>query len=271
MNVGTTGPTDLWGDGLPPAHGETRAVDVGPVRIWLRGVENEVWVGHYGAAAGEAPREAPPETPPADIEWSRWALRDVPHKLRIRPTFPNRPLVVKLEHPFTLLRQAEARVYMRVPAWVCLEVVEESNATASVLCEIPTGHLSETWWGDFTEGELAYWLPTLGKRTLSPEFFEPNIITSPVQLANRSTDDLRVEKLVLRVEHLSIYEKDGWLWAEEVTVHYRGAEEGSEIHMDDTPPTEVPDAREISPARAQVRSFRARTFSRLKALSGLCG
>jgi hypothetical protein len=37
--------------------------------------------------------------------------------------------------------------------------------------------------------------------------------------------------------------------------------------MDDKPPHEAKGAREITPARTQARSFRARTFARLRALS----
>jgi hypothetical protein len=92
-----------------------------------------------------------------------------------------------------------------------------------------------------------------------------------VQLDNLSEDDLQVEKLSLRVEHLSVYEKEGWLWAEEVRVEYHGEDEGTDIHMDDVPPPEAAGAREISGARVQGRSFKARTFARLRALSGWGG
>jgi hypothetical protein len=180
-------------------------------------------------------------------------------------------LVVKPEHPFTLLRRASARVYVRVPAWIRLEAVGQRGGGASVLAEIPTVHLSDTWWGDFQDGELAYWLSTSGRRALTPDFFEDHMVMGVIQLDNLSQDDLRVEKLSLRVEHLSIYEKDGCLWAEEVRVDYHGEDEGSDIHMDDKPPEEAAGAREITPARAQKRSFRTRTFARLKALSGWGG
>lgn len=265
MNAGRKGPEDLWGVRTPPAPGETQRVDVGPLRLWLRGVENEIWLTHARADhhAGELP-----DTPSEDADWSRWATRDDPHLLRITPVFPDRSLVVKPEHPFTLLRHAKARVYMRVPVWVKVETVEKARSKAALLTEIPTEVLSETWWGDFLEGELAYWLTTKARRGLRPEHFEPHLVMSTVQLTNLSEDDLRVEKLSLRVEHLSMYHKEGWLWAEEVRVNYHGDAEGSEIHMDDEPPREAEGAEEISPARFQARSLRARTFARLRALSG---
>jgi len=260
-----TGPRDLWGERAPPAPGETHRLAVGPLAIWVRGVHNELWVAHACAD----PWEPAPEELPDAVEWSRWAMREEPHRLRVLPVFPDRPLVVKPEHPFTLLRRAQARVYMRVPPWVRLELLAGTEGTGAVLTEIPTERLSDTWWGDFQDGELAYWLRTKARRELTAELFEPHLVMSTLQLENHSEDALRVEKLALRVEHLSIYEKDGWLWAEEVRVEYRGEDEGSDIHMDDEPPREAEGARELSPARAQTRSFRARTFARLRALSGL--
>jgi len=239
---------------------------VGPLVIWLRSVENELWVTHDYAEDDQAPAG-----PPDAAEWRRWAFQDVPHHLKVLPAFPDRALVVKPEHPFTLMRHARARVYMRVPLWVRVEAVEESRGVSTLLTEIPTERLSDTWWGDFQDGELAYWLTTKARRELRSELFEPWLVMSTLQLENHSDGALRVEKLVLRVEHLSIYEKDGLLWAEEVRVEYRGESEGSDIHMDDEPPREAAGARELTPARAQTRSFRARTFARLRALSGWGG
>jgi hypothetical protein len=250
-----------------PAPGETQRLGIGPLTLWIRNVENEVWLAHAWTPEGDPS----PSGSPADEDWSRWALGDAPHHLRLTPVLPDRPLVVKPEHPFTLMRRASARVYVRVPAWVRLEAVEVRGGGTASLAEIPTVHLSETWWGDFQEGELAYWLSTSGRRVLTPDLFEAHMVLSAIQLDNLSQDDLRVEKLSLRVEHLSIYEKDGWLWAEEVRVDYHGEAEGSDIHMDDLPPGEADGAREITQARAQKRSFRTRTFARLKALSGWGG
>lgn len=242
-------------------------MDVGPLELWLRGVDKEVWVAHRERPEGDEPAERPPE----DVEWGRWAFRDSAFGLRITPVFPSLPLVVKPEHSFTLLRKAKARIYARVPTWVRLEAVDRETDSAALLLELPTVTLSETWWGTFTDGELAFWLPTTARRRVTPDLFEPHRIMCTLQLANHSLDDLVVEKLVLRVEHLSIFEKNGELWAEEVKVNYHGEEESSEILMDDEPPAEARGAREISSSRAQTRSFRARTFARLKALSGLGG
>ena len=265
MSAGRAGPADLWGDRPLPARGETQRLQVGPLTLWLRGAGDEIWIT-FVRSIGARPFVA--ETPPDEAVWSRWALPGGAGHLHVAPAFPERPLVVKSEHPFTLMRRASVRIYGRVPVWVRVEMVTDPDGKRALLTEIPTVALSETWWGDFRDGELAYWLVATGRRELTPDLFEDHTVLSTVQLDNVSEDDLQVEKLSLRVEHLSIFEKDGWLWAEEVRVEYLGEDEGTEIHMDDLPPREAAGAREISPARHRSRSLRARTFARLKALSG---
>lgn len=263
MDAGRKGPADLWGERRAPAPGETVRLEVGPLAIWLRGVENELWVTHERSPDGGGA----PGSLPAHPSWSRWALPTDHKWLRVSPILPDRSLVVKPEHAFTLVSRAEARIYMRVPVWVRLEVMAAPGGPRTTLTEIPTLQLSDTWWGDFSGGELAYWFSTSGRRALSPELFEPHLVLCVVQLENRSEDDLSVEKHLLRVEHLSIFRKEGWLWAEEVQVHYHGEDEGSEILMEDLPPREAEGGEEITPARHQARTFRARTFARLRALT----
>jgi hypothetical protein len=265
MNNGAGGQTGPWGERSTPADGETLQVDVGPLTLWIKSVENEIWLA---SARGAGDGRSRPEGPPDDLEWSRWAMRDEPHHLRITPCLPDRALVVKPDHPFTLTRRAQARIYMRVPAWVRVEAVESAKGKPIRLAEVATAPLSDTWWGDFLDGELAYWLSTKARRGFTPELFASDQIMSVLQLDNLSDDDLVVEKLLVRVEHLSVYQDEDRLWAEEVRVEYHGEAEGSDIRMDDRPPREATGAREITPARTQATTFKARTFARLRALSG---
>lgn len=255
---------ELWGDHALPDRGETRRFDVGPLALWVRRIQNEVWLTHHREVDGPIPRG---DRPPPDAEWRRWAFEETPETVRLLPALPDRLLVVKTEQPFTLLRRAEARIYMRVPVFVRIQVPTERGDPVT-LEEVPTEVFSDTWWGDFLEGQLAYWLTTKARREMRDELFHPYLAVAVLHLRNRSSDDLSVEKLALRVEHLSIYEQHGRLWAEETKVDYQGEALGSDIRMDDLPPREAEGAREITPARAQVKGFRARTFQRLKALSG---
>jgi len=268
------------------ASGEPKRFPVGPLLVHAVFRKDEIWIAHdrredvtlpgrvmepatlrsparSGSGGGEAPD--PPEE--GDAEWTRWALPRERSGIRLTPVFPDRPLVVEPEQPFHLVQGARARVYIRVPLWVRVELPDPGTTT---LTEIPTTLLSDTWFGEVTEGELAYYLPTSARRSLSPELFEPDRVICPLQLSNRSAEPLAVEKIALRVSHLSVYRRGRELWANETRVRYEGEAVGSSIEMSPTAPEEAPDAERMSQPRQPLeRSFTARTFSRLKHVPGL--
>ena len=72
-----------------------------------------------GPGAGQAIRD--PDLDPTSIQ-SRWASGDDEVEIEIRPVFPDRPLVLRPENPFHLLPEAQARVFVRVPLWIQVEV-----------------------------------------------------------------------------------------------------------------------------------------------------
>jgi len=256
---------DPWGVHELP-EGADRALRVGPLHLRLVRSSGEIWLAH----ARELPNREPDDAPAlsdAEAEWARWAVPGESTGVRLVPAFPDRPLVVTPEDSFHLVQGARARVYVRVPLWVRVEL---HGRAATRLTEIPSVILSDTWFGDFMEGELCYFQPTTARREVRPEHFDDHLAVCPILLSNRSEDPLAVEKLALRVAHLSVFRRGPELWADETRVRYRGDEAGSEVRTAHSPPSEAPDATLLTPPRTPAdRGFRARTFSRLKGLSGL--
>lgn len=260
-----------WGTHPLPDGGGVLTVRVGPLSLWARGREDEVWLAHAPGDWARRRREEDREPPPEDEEWVRWPVGGSARRVRLSPVFPSRPLVVKPELSFRLVPGTEARIYVRPPLWAAVTVPGDEDRQ---LTEVPTVELSDTWWGEFDAGELGYWLPTGARRTPpGPEGFEPHQAVCPVDLANRSDDVLEVEKIALRVGHLSIYRGEGGLWANSTRVRYRGSDEASEVDVAGRAPEEAGrDAVRVAAPREPVtRGFRARTFSRLRVLSGLGG
>lgn len=263
-----------WGrHALPADH--SLAIRVGPRELWLRAAEGEIQVAQGDALApGTAvrPGDQRPE-PPEEVEWSRWATPQGETEVDLRPALPDRTVVLKPERAFRLLPRAEARVYVRVPLWVRIELPPASGGDPLLLDEIPSLAMSDTWWGDFMEGELTYWLPTTARRRMRPELQLPHLAACSLQLVNRSSEDLRVEKLSFRVAHLSLFVDDaGRLWGEETRVTYRGEAETSQVEMSGSAPAEAAGAIRVVPPRSPiVKGFRARTFDRLRVLPGMGG
>lgn len=291
-----------WGEHSLPDDGE-RSIDVGPLRLRVRRADSEIWLAR---AAGEgtgdaatipeirAPAREPertrgrgkaagrgsaPERPPGsggaggpvdgdgeETEWSRWAVPSDGETIRLLPAFPDRPVVVEPERPFHLTRGSRVRVYVRVPLHVRIQTGGPAPVT---FARIPTVTLSDTWFGDFQEGELCYFLPTTARREILHEHFAPHLAACPLRLANGAEEDLKVEKLALRVAHLSLFARDEELWADESVVRYRGAELGSDLRTSGEAPPEVPEARRVAaPEVPAEKGLRARTFARIAQFPG---
>lgn len=267
---------------LPPPWGKHTlprddpiTVEIGPLALWARSRGDEIWIADDPGDWTRLRKEVDPSTrdrptAPAGEDWVRWPVPDGSDELNLSPAFPPRTVVVEPQLSFRLIPGARARVYVRVPLWVRLEVV---GAETRLLTELPSVVLSDTWWGSFTEGELCYWLRTTARREVSSEVFAPYVAVCPLELSNHSDDELAVEKIALRVLHLSLFGEDGRLWADETRVRYRGAEQGSKIDVSGKRPPEASGARLVTPPREEppARGFQARTFARLKSLSGLAG
>lgn len=260
-----------WGlHALEP--GETTAVEIGPLTLWLRSEEDELWMAHRSGDWTRRGRERPASPPslPEDRDWARWPVSGEADELSLAPVLPPRPLVVEPEHSFRLLPRARARVFVRVPLWARTAL---PGTDGRHLAEVPSAVLSDTWWGTPTEGELCYWLGTTARRQVPPEAFAPNLAVCPLRLTNRSDHELPVERIVLRGDHLSIFADGQEFWSDEARVGYRGAAEGSEVEVSGRPPEEAQDAVWVAAPRESPpsRRFRARTFWRFRDLPGLTG
>lgn len=255
-----------WGQHSLPDEG-TLSVEIGPLRLWARFRAGEVWLAH--AAGDWIRRDAEPERkPPSEEEgWTRWPVPEGTTGLRLSPLFPPRSMVVKPELSFRLPPRSSARIYVRVPLWARVTAAGREDVP---LVDVPTVELSDTWWGEFTDGELCYWLPTSARRRVRPGSFSPHVAMCPLELSNRSGRELEVAKIALRVAHLTLFRGDAGFWSDVTRVRYRGEDEGSDIDVSGQSPGEAgPTERAAEPRALLTRGFRARTFSRLRTLSGL--
>lgn len=235
-----------WGDHEVDEH--PRTLRLGPLRLTFASNSGELRLA-WGYD------DAPPE-------WTRWATGQWDGQIRLTPVQPDRVVVIKPEREFRLLRGARARVYLRVPLHVQIESLGSNPRT---LIRIPSAHLSDSWWGSPLEGELGYWLDTRARRSMKDDEFLEHLCICPLQLENDSTDHLLVDRIALRVAHLSVYRDGNRLWADETRVRYLGEEAWSRIEMSGQAPAEAPDATRVTPPDMPLpRGFTARTFARLK-------
>jgi hypothetical protein len=252
-----------WTEKPIPSNGAV-VWDCGLLRVWCRLSPNEIRAAHHH----RAPDTPAPETPPDESAWSRWALTRSYSSVRFIPLFPDRPIVVKPRLPFFVPIQSEARIFVHCPLWVRIELSEGTHHL--IVTEIPTVILSNTWFGAYTEGDLCYWLSTGARREVEADPSRPHYAVCPIQILNRSREELRVEKICLHVTGLSLFDLDGQLWSDHTTVTYHGSRVGTHVEVSGRAPAEAAKAKLVTPPRhAAPSGLAARTFASLRTLSGL--
>ncbi|MDX1647951.1 MAG: hypothetical protein R3304_12465, partial [Longimicrobiales bacterium] len=199
-----------------------------PDEVWMRAVHesSDEWTRRRdpeGGGSGDGPAPSPSgthtrslATQVRDEEWMRWAAR-TEDELGLRPVMPDRPVVVSPEQPFFLLPSGRARVFVRIPLFVRIQI-EDGEGGSSTLEEVPSQVLSDTWWGSFTEGELGYWVETRARREMDPSLYEPHLAICPFILSNGSDQVLPVERFALRVSYLTLFGRGTACWTDEVLV-----------------------------------------------------
>lgn len=246
-----------WGE-VRLGRNETHEMELGTLRLQLRRTTNELWLRPHRMSAGSDPETTP---------WERWAA-PAEGTVELRPAVPDRLLVVSPEYEYHLPPEGESRTFVRMPLFV--QVVLVTAETETIAADVPSIVLSDTWWGDFTEGELAYWLTTKARVELSDDLFLPHFGMCPLKLVNHSTAALPVQRFSVRVSHLSLFADEGRTWTDEVRVRYEDSPEGSEIRFARKAPPEASRGKLIAAPRVPLeRSFHAKTFDRLRSLSNL--
>ena len=255
MENGSAYPLAPWGQHSLPGD-EPVLWQFGPMTLRAKSLGNEVWI----AAQRGSSEEISPDDPATGKmqNWSRWALDHTYGKVDLIPVFPDRPVVVKPEIPFHLIRNGgRAAIYIRVPLWVRVDLVNrESRIT---LLEAPITTLSDTWFGSYTSGELCYWISSGAERNLDLDTPRPHLAACSVHIKNNSNEDLHVDKICLVVANLSLFARDGQLFSDEAQIDFKGAREVSGFSVSGTAP--FPNTVPVSAPRTTAKpEFSARTF-----------
>jgi hypothetical protein len=248
--------------------GDCRYWRIGPLGFWVRRAELEWQVAEerYDDEALVVAAKKP--APPQGAAWTRWASGAVNPPVRIRPITPDRPMVVRPAQPFRILKGGTARIYIRIPVWVRIELAVEDDPLP--LMDIPTVQLSNTWFGSVFEGDLCYWTETSARRRYQNVEPRPHLAVTPMFIHNQVEAELPLEKLCLQTAGLGLYSSGGELWTSEVRVTNTGPGAPERIEVSSGPPEEARDAELICEPRQQSRGgVLARTFDFINSLPGL--
>jgi hypothetical protein len=225
---------ELW-EPFKIERGKEYHWQIGPLKIWLEKIEDELLI-----ASEQSPDDLEseqiviaklsekPETP----EWTRFVCAG-PDTIQLLPALQDRAIVVGSEMKVKILKENSALFFVTIPVWVRIYVGDKK---ATVLTEIPTVSLSNTWFGDPMTGELCYSLTTKARRSIGESDIHPHRAICPVKITNRSTNPLDFQKFSIHVEHLKVYAGQKTLWTNEVKITFFCEDQPSKIDFSDKKP-----------------------------------
>lgn len=242
----------IWGEHRIDPETPSR-FEIGGLSLELALEDGELWWS--SSYAGETRRGM------NEPEWMRWVSGADLEAVTLAPCLPDRPVIVEPEIAIDIAPRARAVVYVSVPLWVRVL----AGSPQHVIAELPARRPADTWWGDPTQGELAYAHLTKARRRLW-EGRPPRTDAAHcrMELLNHSGTALPVAKVAVRAAQLGVYRGARGLWTNEVRVTFTDDSEGSQIEILKTPPGEAGQVDLATPPRVPISGrWRALTFSRL--------
>lgn len=206
---------------------QTLDVRMGSLQAWIHRGEKEWRIAHEMHSEGLERCSAAISQKPvrADLDWTRWILEDRIGHVQLRPQLPDRPLIVRPEMPMCLMPKQSVQFFIGIPIWLAITF----GAKHEQAIEIPTQPLSNSWFGQFTEGELCYAMKTTAKLHRQALLASPQRAVFPLEVRNVSQEKLNFERLCIRPQYLNIFQGETRLWTSKGRVSYRGEDNWSRI------------------------------------------
>ncbi len=259
--------TNEWWGLVRIGVGQVHHWRVGPLDLWVLRLAGE-W--RVAQARGADPMDPSLESerltdPPALAELGevqRFAVDDDEEVMGLDPKLADRPIVTRPEVPFHVPAGEHVTVYVSTPLW--LRVV--AGESPDELLEIPIYRPSDTWFGPNTrEGELCYASRTRFVLNLENAPMVPHRATTALQIHNRASRPLTLDRVNLPVDTLALYQGlDGRIWTPDVSLVRAQDDDFAELRVAGREPGGTPGATRIAePRRVAAGNAMIRAFSSL--------
>ena len=274
--------TPWWGDdALPVQH--MHHWRLGALQSWMMRAEHEwriAWEVGRDPLNEAHEHEGPLPIDEAHFSWKspppaytlhRYSMQNTAPAFALHPVLADRALVVRPEHPISIVPGEAITLFVSTPLWVRITVHE----SAQQLVEMPTVRLSDTWFGPSTrEGELCYAARTTGRLHLDNVPRRLHRAITPLRIRNQARDTLLLERVQVPTPHLALYETDdAVLWTQALTLEREAnrttSDPAAAVHIRSGAPPEAEGATRLTNPREPLRrNLFVSTFSAVGALFG---
>ena len=184
-------------------------------------------------------------------------------KSSLCPVFPDRPLILMFDTPFTLNPDTNVSFLCSLP--VSPAIIKQTQK--AIIKEFATWKLSNTWSGDFESGDLCFSFNAVFHEKKDLENLKPDRAAILIHFTNKSSEAFRFYKIFLNTPSLKIFQNGRYLSSNKVDVTVSGPEQLLQYNYHDTPGKEIEfDNLLTSPRKADEKSLIRRSFRFFKNL-----
>ncbi len=229
---------------------KTYSTKIGRTRLWVE-KQQKIWrIASQIEESGEFSSDGFViiQDTPENIPWNQY-VGDKNNTLLLVPNLPDKPVVIKPDVSFTIMAGMNLDIYVKIPLWI--QLYSTSVKPGNLLFEQGTTELSLTWFGDPTNGELAYSLPSsIIQKMPATDTFTGEAIC-PIRIRNESQSILNFQRLSVDTNELNVYANQNLICTNEVKVRFKGEEHNSEVQIIQGSPTLAEGLKQIGYARSK--------------------
>jgi hypothetical protein len=244
--------------------GQGLKLEMGCLKLWLVHDQRE-WrlASEYAVKPAEKIKSEILSHDPKHKDWQRWEVSDQSDSVMLEPGLPDRSVVIRTDHPLRLARSVNKLFFVGIPMWIRITVAR------TVICEIPSMVLSNTWFGEIEEGELCYAWKSMARQNVEDLDISSFKAFCPVQIRNTTKTPLEYHRLCIHTDHLTLYRSSQRFWTNRLNVTYKGIEHLSHIDLVQSAPSYEKDLTLCREARvSHMGGFMKRTFGSSTHFSG---
>jgi hypothetical protein len=186
--------------------------------------------------------------------------------LHVLPALPLKPVVLRSNKTIKVSPKQTIKLFLSIPLSVQFYFAQVDGE--HLMFEFSLNELSDTWFGETDVGEPAY---SLGQRfALFSEDIKLKTFEAlcPVKITNNSNHLLELDRLIIRVENLSVYLKSGQLITSMFSIDFKGPVQSSTLSFSTDKGFHGEQPVLIAKARNPViKTFLAKSFQFIKHLT----
>lgn len=249
---------NLWQDTVSFESKTTYKLSVGALELYVNLLENEWQFRHCHVTEDETKTErkiqlsALKKMSRDDLEPLRFINSNSHNTLQIRPRLANRSIVAKPYMPVFLPSQQTVTIYISTPVWLAIFLDNHKQP----LLEVPTFKLSDTWFGPKPHiGELCYSSRFSGRIDLSALPKRASRIITPVKITNNGADNLKLEKISIPCDYLSVYlNENNELWTPTLSILREVDKNKTQVAIEKTLHSSLENAKRVGEPRVADQS-----------------